>query len=226
MVIVKIIIIFKNLICFIYLMLSGTRQIKSNKNTDNNSVEIIKINPKEGIMHPTTLDGKLNTHQDKSIAITNYYIDNNEKIRNTKEEKLLSEKEIKERDYSKYKEAIKISNLTFDSESLIGIYLEDTTSPSELNDYINKSIDEVINLNTINRVINLWLWNNIKILKSHNNFLETIYYDLITKYNKDLINDNLKKNIKQYVDYWTEHKTENDFDFDLYNDLINHLKKL
>lgn len=204
-------------------MLSGSRQIRSE--TITKDISIIKINPNDCSIHPTTLDTKENKVEDKVIEITNYYINNGE-LKNWKEGKKLSDKEVKERNFDNFKEAMKISNLTFDSESLINIYLEDTTSPSELDNYINTSINQVINFNTINRVINLWLWNNIKILKTHNNFLEKIYYDLLTKFNKELVNDNLKKNIKQYIDYWTQNKTDNDFDFNLYRDLIEHLEKL
>jgi hypothetical protein len=206
-------------------MLSGTRQIKSETISDDNNSTIIKINPKDHIIHPTTLSSKINNIEDKAMEITNYYINNGE-LKNWKEGKKLSDKELKERNFDNFKEAMKISNLTIDSESLINIYLEDTTSPSELNNFINTSIDQVINFYTINRVINLWLWNNIKILKTHNNFLETIYYKLLTIYNRELVNDNLKKNIKQYIDYWTQNKNENDFNFNLYKDLIQHLKKL
>ena len=204
-------------------MLSGSRKIRSETITKDTS--IIKINPNDCSIHPITLNTKINNIEDKVMEITNYYINNGE-LKNWKEGKKLSDKEVKERNFDNFKEAMKISNLTFDSESLINIYLEDTKSPSELNNYIDTSINQVINFNTINRVINMWLWNNIKILKTHNNFLEKIYYDLLTKFNKELVNDNLKKNIKQYIDYWTQNKTENDFDFDLYRDLINHLKKL
>jgi len=206
-------------------MLSGTRQIKEIISKNTNLIDIIKINPKEFIIHPTTLNIKTNNTEDKSLELTNYYITDGE-LRNWKETKKQTDKELKERNYDNYKEAMKISSLIFDSESLISMYLNDPTSPSELSEFINKSMDEVIYFSTINRVINLWIWNNISILKNHNNFLETIYYDIITKINKELVNDNLKKNIKQYIDYWTENKMENDFDFDLYGDLINHLKKL
>lgn len=204
-------------------MLSGSRQIRSE--TITKDISIIKINPNDCSIHPTTLDNKINNAENKVMELTNYYINNGE-LKNWKEGKILSDKEVKARNFDNFKEAMKISNLTFDSESLINIYLENTTSPSELDNYINTSINQVVNFNTINRVINMWIWNNIKILKTHNNFLEKIYYDILTKYNKELVNDNLKKNIKQYIDYWTQNKTENDFDFNLYRDLIEHLKKI
>ena len=204
-------------------MLTGTRILKTPSYEKHSAFgNIITINPKEIILHPNSLETFKNTYE-KPISLTNYFIENNE-LKNWKTEKKVVD--VKTRNYDNYINLMKLPSLSFEPKSLVGMYINDITSPDELKIWINKSIDEAMVFTTINRVINMWIASNIKILKNHNNFLEEIYYDIITKYNKNLANENLKKNIKKFIDYWTENKKESDFDFNLYGDLINHLKKL
>ena len=90
----------------------------------------------------------------------------------------------------------------------------------------------MINILTINRIINCWIINNINILKKHNKFLVQIYNKLILKYaNRKILNkinhDIIDLDIEtlKFIEYWINKINVSDFKIDLLEDYNMYLEK-
>jgi len=122
-----------------------------------------------------------------------------------------------------------------DSVDSLIIYINDTINNNSIIYYDSihneeyKSNDNIneIPFDTLNKVFNSWIYENIIILKTHNKILNEICYKLlILTLAPNFMNEELlKKNIKDYISYWFEEKKNEDFNFDLISDMNTYFNK-
>lgn len=179
------------------------------------SDEIVNIPPNSRIMEPLFL--KLTKYQPSQRCLIKLDLDNNKNIKYYNNYKCVSNVD----DFKKY---LYIPPIGISSINLLKIY--DIDSIDDLNVLYDTYSDGTINYITFNRVLNCWIKNNIDVLKN-NNFIEKIYYKLLSKFmNPKIISKiNLEKEIKEYISTILINKTYNMFDFDLLDDMINFFSK-
>jgi hypothetical protein len=179
------------------------------------SDEIVNIPPNTRTMEPLFL--KLTNFVPSQSCLTKLDLDNNKNLTYYNNYKCVSNVN----DYKKY---LYTPPIGISSNSLLKIY--DIDSIDDLNILYNTYSDGTINYITFNRVLNCWIKNNIDVLKN-NNFLEKIYYKLLSTFiNQKIISKiNLEKEIKEYINRILIDKTYNMFNFDLLDDMINFFSK-
>jgi len=181
------------------------------------SSNIIENDNTKTIFNPNSLDF-YNTIDNKStVLLTKYYILNKDlkelKIINNKDDTLKKD----------FKKDLKIDNQKYmltpsvilSSESILQLYEIETIDA--LIESITYYIKNKKNFNTINRILNSFIKNNLNDLKKNNKIIYTIIIDLINNYYPEF-KDNEKK-ILEYIKSWFNNKHENDFDFDLFNNI-------
>lgn len=88
-----------------------------------------------------------------------------------------------------------------------------------ITEFINENIDNY-SFNTLNRILNCWIRDNLFELKGNNNILDNIYIILFTKYKYELLNiNNIETIIRDHIETWVQKKYYNSFFFDLGTDL-------
>jgi hypothetical protein len=190
--------------------------------------EIINLKKNSKLLHPITGEPLTNIDKD-NICLTKFKYSPNNAITTYNSYKCINNLD----NYNKYMYTPPIG---ISSSDLLKIY-SINNNIDDLDNWINNTLNESIRPNyfTINRIMNAWIKNNFDTLKSYNNILEKIYYNLLQLYlDSDIINKidkddiytfkNIKKDIKNYIDYWFNKKNPNEFDFDLLTDIIEHIK--
>jgi hypothetical protein len=187
------------------------------KNVNN---DIITVKANTETLHPLTCNW-INTKQDKTnICLTKYkYEDNHFQFYDQNKCKTNTDN---------YKNYLFIPPVGISSNMILQIY--DINSIDSLIHWIDINID-MYSINTINRILNCWIINNINLLKDHNNILEDIYNKLLLKFGNKLIiskiNNNiidLNKETKYFIDYWIN-KINNEFYLNLLEDYFNYIEK-
>jgi len=175
------------------------------------SDEIVNIQPNSRVMEP--LFSKLTNFTPNQTCLKKLDLDNNKNLTNYNNYKCISNVN----DYKKY---LYIPPIGISSNSLLKIY--DIDSIDDITILYEQYIDSTINYITFNRVLNCWIKNNIDLLKN-NNFLEKIYYKLLSTFlNSKIISKiNLEKEIKEFINSWISTKKPEKFYCDLLEDMIN-----
>jgi hypothetical protein len=179
------------------------------------SDEISNIPANSRVMEPLFL--KLTNFVPNQTCLTKLDLNNNKNLTYYNNYKCVSNVN----DYKKY---LYIPPIGISSNSLLKIY--DIDSIDELTLLYDTYSDGTINYITFNRILNCWIKNNVDFLKN-NNFLEKIYYKLLSTFlnPKIISNINLEKEIKEYINKLLINKSYDKFDFDLLDDMINFLSK-
>ena len=163
--------------------------------------------PKETKIHPITLHKVTNTGNKKLSLTKPYYKDND-----------LNYIKYTEIDIAKSINKIINPPITIDMESLLNIY--EIKSIDSLENFIKS---ETKNKITAGRLLNAWIYCNIKILKNHNSILVSLCLSLIdTKLTE---NSNIKKDIKDFIEYWLQELKPNTFNLNIILDLKKYLIK-
>lgn len=95
-------------------------------------------------------------------------------------------------------------------------------------DDLTQWIDNNINnkpFDTINRVLNLWICENIRDLKNFNNILFSIIKKLLNFYFTDIKEELIDNELKDFIDYWINKFNIDDFEFNLISDFKKFLNK-
>ncbi len=185
------------------------RYIKSDINND-----ILNLNPKSKILHPQTLKWIVND-SDESLCITKYFLDKNNIFKKTSNYKCLSNND-------KYKEYLYVPPLGLSSNDLLQIYNID--SIESLHTWIEDS--NLLEPETIIRILNCWIKVNYDILEKYNKILVDIINNIITQFYSHLIgNFDLNKETLKFITNWLSIHNSSDFHFDLINDYIEYIKK-
>lgn len=193
-------------------------EFKEYKKFISKSNEIIDIPPNSSITHPITLDLVHNKSNTKSMCLL--------KPEFTKDGVLWYNQNKCINSNNTYKNYLYIPPIGIQSHNLLSIYEIDTIE--SLQNYIKNNI-EISNISTINRLLNCWIRVNFLTIKSHNNFLEKIYRELLERYygieyiEKIREKMNIDKEIKNFIDYWCEKNNNTDFILNLLEDLYKHL---
>lgn len=179
------------------------------------SNEIVNILPNSRIMDP--IFSKLTNFIPQQTCLKKLDLDNNKNLTNYNKYKCIT-------NLNDYKKHLYIPPIGITSNTLLKIYDIDTID--DLNLLYDQYNDGTINYITFNRVLNCWIKNNIDFLKN-NNFLEKIYYKLLSIYlNPKIISKiNLEKEIKEYINTILTKKSYDMFEFDLLDDMIKFFNK-
>lgn len=114
-----------------------------------------------------------------------------------------------------------IPNLNIEMNTILSIYnVSDIDSLVEYIDTYNRNT----NFNSINRIVNLWIKDNLIDLKKYNKALFKIIKEVIDHHLK-LPEIEVNKELEKYIDYWLNKKDSNDFYFDLILDFKKYLSK-
>jgi len=101
------------------------------------------------------------------------------------------------------------------SESILQLYEIETI------DDLIKTVKNNKNFYTINRILNVFIKNNLDDLKKNNGIINKIIIDLFNNYYPEFKNN--EKKISDYIKLWFKNQNENDFYFDLFNNIIKFL---
>ena len=93
-----------------------------------------------------------------------------------------------------------------------------------LNRWIDENIN-VLNFESINRVLNIWMKENLNDIKLYNNILVNIIKKIIINFEKNIKEKHVDSELKDFIDYWLKKKNSNSFDFNLVQDFKNFLSK-
>jgi hypothetical protein len=174
---------------------------------------IIKNN-NESVLHPNILALIKNSNNNNNIVLTKDYILNN----NLKTTKLLDNKTNLNIDNRKY---MLTPSVILSYESILQLY--EITSIDDLVETVNDYIKNDKNFNTVNRILNSFIKNNLDDLKKNNRIIYKIIIDLFNKYYPEFeINEN-NENILNFLKLWFKNKNENDFYFNLFDDIKKYL---
>lgn len=105
------------------------------------------------------------------------------------------------------------------SESILQLYEIETID--DLIETVNNYIKNNKNFYTINRILNVFIKNNLDDLKKNNGIINKIIIDLFNNYYPEFKNN--EKKIIDYIKLWFKNQNENDFYFDLFNNIIKFL---
>jgi hypothetical protein len=105
------------------------------------------------------------------------------------------------------------------SESILQLYEIETID--DLIETVNNYIKNNKNFYTINRILNVFIKNNLDDLKKNNGIINKIIIDLLNNYYPEFKNN--EKKIIDYIKLWFKNQNENDFYFDLFNNIIKFL---
>lgn len=105
------------------------------------------------------------------------------------------------------------------SESILQLYEIETID--DLIKTVNNYIKNNKNFYTINRILNVFIKNNLDDLKKNNGIINKIIIDLFNNYYPEFKNN--EKKISDYIKLWFKNQNENDFYFDLFNNIIKFL---
>ena len=186
------------------------------KNESFTNQEIASIPNNTHIFDPIFL--KLSNKKPNPMCLTKLGLDKNNNLQYYNNYKCSSNVN----DYKKYLYVPPIGLYAADLLKIYNIHtVDDMTSKFE------EMIESGENYYTINRILNSWIRGNFDFLKG-NNFLEKIYYKLLSIYldTKIIKKINLEKEISDFIKKWFSKKTFTDFDFNLLNDMMNYLNKL
>jgi hypothetical protein len=196
------------------------RILNTDEKLQNNSNEIITVKANSQLLHPLTCTWISTKIDKKDICLTKYNYQNNN---------FTFSKEQKCKDNNNYAKYLYLPPVGISPDIILKIY--EINDIDSLNDWINTNID-MINILTINRIINCWIINNINILKKHNKFLVQIYNKLILKYaNRKILNkinhDIIDLDIEtlKFIEYWINKINVSDFKIDLLEDYNMYLEK-
>ncbi len=177
-------------------MSKGTRKIKCLGK---------EVKPDEYYLHPITLALGKNKNN-INICPSEIYFDNNSKGDYKTKTIIKADKTLSERDVQTF---MSLPYLTLDPRQVLYIYKIKTVD--DIIDFTTNSINENKEFETINRVINLWIRENLddlKKTKGNNNVLERIYKILGKHFNKDFDTSKISKLIEK-MNY-------DDFDFHMF----------
>ena len=112
-------------------------------------------------------------------------------------------------------------NLNLDLDEFLSFY--DIKDIDSLNNWIDEN-NTTQSYDLINRIINLWIKNNIDSLKNFNTALSNIIKKIIN-YHLKINKKEMEKELPEFVSYWVNKKDVNDFKFNLIHDFKNFLSK-
>jgi hypothetical protein len=195
--------------------IKGKRIIK-NENFTSNNIEISNVPNNTFAMHPVTMI--LYEKNKNPLCLTKNYLDNNNNIKFHHDYKCQNQTNA-----SDYKKKLYVPPIGLSSVDLLSIY--NIQSFDDLNNWIEDEFKEGANNNTVNRILNCWIKNNINLFKN-NNFLENKIVPIYQKLLSITIPRSIKsEEIKSIMIDWFNKKSSNDFYFDLLEDIIHHIKK-
>jgi len=161
------------------------------------------IETNEVFLHPITLELVLNKGPNK-ICPTELHYANGKPYTYAPINKT-THKEFKDRDLQTF---MSIPYLNLSIEHMLNIY--NISSVDSMIKWIDNNMDKP--LQTINRILMVWIRFNFKELKENNRILINIYKKLSKKFKLDKINeDELEDNIK----YWFKNNNYDDFHLNL-----------
>lgn len=163
-----------------------TRLINNLEN-ENIDKEIINMKPNTKLLHPLTC-AWMDTQDIKTDICLTKYIYNKKDTDyydiNTNNFNFYITNKCKNKNLKKYKNYLYIPPVGISSDIILKIY--NIKSIDSLINWLEEK--ENNNINTINRVLNCYISNNINILKNHYTLFENIYKKLLIKYsNKKLV---------------------------------------
>jgi hypothetical protein len=176
--------------------------------------EIVNVPSNTSLLHPLT-STMIRNDSMNPVCLTKFNLQNN-KLKITNKYKC-------ENNNNMYKQYLYIPPITVPIKDILDMY--DINTIDSLKTYVKENIDSG-NINTIRRIINCWIKNNIDILKNYNDGLERILESLANRYytNKDLFKNNIS--IKNFVDYWIDKNSNLPFIFDIMEDFDNYINKI
>ncbi len=172
-------------------MSKGTRKIKCLGK---------EVKPDEYYIHPITLALGKNKNN-VEICPSEIYFDKDSKGNKTKTI-AKPDKKLSERDIQTF---MALPYLRLDPKQVLNIYKIDTVD--DIVNFTTNSINENKDYETINRIINVWIRENLDDLKDtegHHNILEKLYKILGKHFNKDFDLSKISKWIKKinYDDFY------------------------
>jgi hypothetical protein len=177
--------------------LKGKPSVSSNNN-------ILKVEKDDVVLHPNSL--QILGTDTNSFYLSNYYFDNTNNLQTININ--YNDNVIFHDNY------MTIPNLLLNPTEFNKVF--NISTIDDLLEYINSNLDKIL-FASINRVINIWIRNNLNDLKKHNEILIKIYTILFNHYYPKInLNNNI---IKSFIQKWIKNKDNNLLFLNLGNDL-------
>lgn len=191
---------------------------QNNYQPNFNSKDIVELEPKTSVLHPTALLWVQNVNTTNPLCITKFQMDNKKNLT------ILNEYKCKN-NLNNYKKNLYIPPIGLNSNDLLTIY--SIESIDSLYEWISDNLQKT-KYTTVNRILNCWIRVNFDTLKNYNNYLEKICSKILEFSSKDKFKDNedkIRKEVKDFIDYWINKHSANEFNFNLIEDLRYYLVK-
>ncbi len=162
------------------------------------------IDTNEVFLHPITLELVLNKNNNKICPTELHYV-NGKPYTYAPISKTTYDKEFKDRDLQKF---MSVPYLNLSMEQMLMMY--NITSIDTMMKWINNNMDKP--LQTINRILMVWIRFNFEELKENNRILINIYKKFSKNYKlKNINDDDLENNINE----WFKNNKADSFHLDL-----------
>ena len=201
------------------------------KNKDTNKIEDKRqlgkcvgeaFNPGEFYLHPITLQLRKNVDSEPACASELIYDKEKNKFYD-----LIKAKNQNIPNKIEIRKFMALPYVGFSSGQILKLY--DIYSLSELIEWIKKQIKNKENFEYVNRIIKIYIHNNINQYKNNFKILakSELFKIVLKNYKKKkyMNNEKINKYIEEYVEYWFTYKKLDSFDLDLITDLSSYLKK-
>ena len=116
---------------------------------------------------------------------------------------------------------MQVPEVSLRKDDLLEIY--DITNIDSLKSWIENN-NTVLLFDTVNRVLNIWIKENLKSLKNYNNVLIGIIRNILTYHFKTDLKQ-IDRELYKYIEYWLKKKSYDDFNFNLIMDFKKFLSK-
>ena len=165
----------------------------------------------ETTLHPTNLVIMGNSHKNKKYCPTNHYIEEkriHECFDNPTLQDLINH--------------MRGPDLNLDVNEILSFY--EITNIDSLIVWIDNNLENK-DYNTVNRILNLWIKNNLSKLKNFNAVLTKTIKKIIIYHFEEINVKRIDKELEKYIDYWVKKKSIEDFYFNLIHDFKKYLNK-
>ena len=169
------------------------------------------VSGEEKTLHPNDLTIIKSLDDNKYCPTFHFLFDKKYKIVESSEQPKLED----------LKKHMQVPEVSLRKDDLLEIY--DITNIDSLKSWIENN-NTVLLFDTVNRVLNIWIKENLKSLKNYNNVLIGIIRNILTYHFKTDLKQ-IDRELYKYIEYWLKKKSYDDFNFNLIMDFKKFLSK-
>lgn len=169
------------------------------------------VSGQENTLHPNDLVIAYSNDENKYCPTFHFLLDKKSQIVESSDQPKLED----------LRKHMQVPEVSLRNSDLLEIY--EISNIDSLKFWIENNNSELL-FDTINRVLNIWIKENLKSLKNYNNVLIGIIRNILTYHFKTDLKQ-IDKELYKYIEYWLKKKSYDDFNFNLIMDFKKFLSK-